>query len=147
MAKEKSLVPERDEWDIATDSLMTAVMTVGVLAMIIPILPIVQSMQKFITSQEYHGVEEPRILSANSTLQWIDVTVNHPGIPWVGAFIINDGPNIVEVGINHPSNMFTMNPRETITVNRSGAMDERIYNVYYKCSPGASASLRVTGTY
>ena len=98
-------------------------------------------------AQAYHGVEDTRTLNATSTLQWINLIHDYPFRTWISAYFINDGPNPVVIGLNYPDKGFTMNPRETITVNRTGALDEKIFTVYYKCSPGQTASIRVTGTY
>lgn len=133
---------------ITTDDFDFDIMPVVIVfAIVAALAPMLQQMQAQLKAQAYHGVEDTRTLHATNILQWINLIHGFPYTSWISAYFINDGPNAVEIGINYPDKGFTMNPHETITVNRTGALDERISVVYYKCGPGLTASVRVTGTY
>ncbi len=128
-------------------------MIMGVMMMVIVmsqlLAPVFQGMQvqtEAVQAQAYIGNEDPRNVHVTNILSWINLVYDYPFTPWISAYIINDGPGVVEIGINHPDDRFTMNPRETITVTRSGA-EERIKAMYFICRPGLATDLRVTGVY
>lgn len=103
-------------------------------------------MTRFTQSLSYHGVADPHILRATSTMQWLDVRDNAYNAPWISAFFINDGPGPVEIGINYPDDRLIVNPLETRTIRRGGA-EERISIIFYICEPGRTAAVRVEGEY
>lgn len=129
--------------DIDIMPIMTALLMV---IMIATITPITQTLQAQVQAQAYSGQEDPRTVRATNILSWINLVYDYPFQPWVSAYFINDGPSAVEIGINYPDDRFTMKPRETITVTRSGA-EERIKIIYFICHPGLHADMRVTGVY
>lgn len=148
----KDLV-NRDKFDLDfNDSDMMMVMMMAVVAIMMTqfLSPLNQNMQaqtKILESQSYHGTEDPRILHVTNVLSWLNLVYDYPFTPWISAYIINDGPSSVELGINYPDDRFTMNPGETITVNRTGALDEKINIIFCICRPGLQSSLRITGTF
>ena len=130
------------ELDDAINTIMQIMMMAVLVVYMIPMLPVTQAAQQFFQSQQYEGQSDVRTLHATQTSQHI-VIAN----PWIGAYFINDGPNSVQIKINNEeSDSFLMNPGETITLSRSGA-ENRIYAVYYQCSPGETATIRVFGVY
>lgn len=134
-----------------TDEDIRMIMTVMMIAVVMSQLlaPMVQGMQvqtQAIQAQAYSGQEDPRTIHATNVLSWINLLYDYPFTPWISAYLINDGPGTVEIGINYPDDRFTMNPGETITVTRSGA-EERIKAIYFICRPGLHADLRITGVY
>lgn len=147
MTKEVVKREQSSDTDFLDFDLTTVIMPVIMIALLLSMAQQMQTQTQILQAQAYHGVEDTRILNATGSLQWINLIHNYPFRPWISAYFINDGPSPVEIGINYPDKTFTMNPYETITVNRSGALDERILIIYYRCSLGARASVRVTGTY
>jgi len=70
-----------------------------------------------------------------------------PHKPWLTAYFINDGPDSVKIGINHPElERQEIKLNETLTINQEHAK-ERIRRLFYKCDAGESASVRVVGQY
>jgi hypothetical protein len=94
----------------------------------------------------YEGKPYSKTHNATETLSWIDFIHNHPYTPLMSIFLINDGPDAVEVAINYPNDRFTMQPGETRTIERSGAQ-ERIAIIFFKCAEGETATVRVEGEY
>ena len=95
---------------------------------------------------QYRGITDPRELHIDDRFTWIDLIHDPPYRPWVHAFIVNDGPGPVEIGINHPSDREVVGEGETRTVDRSGA-DELIMSIFFICPPGETALVKVTGEY
>jgi len=130
----------------------TMMMMVVVMAMVLPSLlqgPVsIQSQPQSLSARalSYEGQEDPRILYATNILKWVNLIYDYPFRPWVSAFIINDGPSSVEIGINYPDDRFLMYPGETRTVTRTGA-EERINILFYICTPGLTSTVRATGVY
>jgi len=130
------------------DAIGIMVATVFGVAGIMTLAPTLQrvfSALPAIRTQAYRGVTDPREVEATETLKWIDLVSNPPYTPWISAFLINDGPDAVAVGINYPDNRFMMNLGDTITVNRSWA-SERIAVIFFIC-PEGRAKLRIIGEY
>lgn len=130
--------------------MMTMIMMVMMMSMIVPIMDqqTQSSLQaQSLAAQSFEGQEDPRFPVATSRLQWINLVYDYPFKPWVSAFIINDGPSPVEIGINYPDDRFLMYPGETRTVTRTGAAQERISILFYICGIGLTANLRITGVY
>ncbi len=128
-------------------------MIMGVMMMVIvmsqllqPLFQGAQAQTQALQAQAFVGNEDPRTVPVTNILSWINLIYDYPYQPWISAYFINDGPGTVEIGINYPDDRFTMNPRETITVTRSGA-EERIKAIYFIARPGLGASVRVTGVY
>lgn len=94
----------------------------------------------------YAGRTDHRELQALPVLKWIDLIADPPYTAWVHCFIINDGPGVAEIAINHPNDRFAMGPGETRTIDRTGA-EEQILSLFYIARPGQTANLRVTGEY
>jgi len=148
MAKELTKGSEVELFD-DSDMQMIMMMVMMVVMMSMFMGPLTQQMQaqtQALQAQSYGGNEDPRTVPVTNRLSWINLIYDYPFTPWVSAYFINDGPSAVEIGINYPDDRFVMNPRETITVTRTGA-EERIKIVYFICSPGLAASVRVTGVY
>lgn len=140
----KEIVKSKFDKDLddTIDSVMQVVMMAIVMLVMIPRLPVVQAAQQYFQSQQYEGQPDPRTLHATQTPQHI-VIAN----PWIGAYFVNDGPDSVQIKINNEeSELYLMNPNETITLSRVGAIN-RIYAVYYRCSPGETATVRVFSVY
>lgn len=140
-----------DEFDMFGGDLMTTVMMMVMMMAVMsqflgPITQTAQAQTQALQAQAYIGNEDPRYVRATNHLSWLNFIYAYPFQPWVSAFIINDGPSPVEIGINFPDDRFTINPGETRTVSRAGAED-RINIMYFKCVPGLVANLRVTGVY
>lgn len=136
----------KSEFDKDLDDTINSVMQVMMMAMfvivMIPMLPVAQSAQRYFQSQQFEGQSDPRTLHATQAPQHI-VIAN----PWIGAYLVNDGPDSVQIKINdEESESYLMNLNETITLSRAGA-ENRIYAVYYQCSPGETATLRVFGVF
>ena len=144
----KDLSKQGQELELFDDSDMTMIMmmVMMVVMMMAFIGPLTRTVQAGAAAQAYTGNEDPRDIHVTNLLSWINLMYDDPHQPWISAYIINDGPSAVEIGINYPDDRFTMNPGETITVTRSGA-DERIRMIYFICRPGLVADLRVTGVY
>ena len=131
-------------------NMMMMLMMVMVVSVVIGILPSltqqVEAQAYQLQALAYQGRTDPRTVKANSNLKWLDVSHDFPYIPWLNAYFINDGPDPVWVAINYPDDRFLINPKETTTVERSGAQ-ERIAVIFYVCERGEKASLRITGEY
>ena len=132
--------------DIDFMPMMMIMMMVVMVQLITPLTEQSKAQTQALVAQSFGGNEDPRDIHATNLLSWINLVYDYPFQPWVSAYIINDGPSAVEIGINFPDDRFLMNPRETITITRSGA-EERIKIMYFVCSPGLTADLRVTGVY
>jgi len=141
-------VAKRDEFDFGFElsDMMMIIMMVVMVSVLTQITPLAQAQTQALQAQAYGGNEDPRDIHATNLLSWINLVYAYPFQPWISAYIINDGPSAVEIGINYPDDRFTMNPKETITVTRTGAQ-ERIKIIYFICRPGLVADLRVTGVY
>lgn len=126
------------DFDDTIDTVMPMMMMMMVMLVMIPMLPVVQSAQQYFQSQQFEGQSDPRTLHATQKPQHI-VIAN----PWIGAYFVNDGPDSVQIKINdEESESYLMNFNETITLSRAGA-ENRIYAVYYRCSPGETAAVRI----
>jgi len=140
---------EKEEQDPVADAMMKAMFIVVMIAALAPVL---QRMFAGAAAAgvagvlEYRGIVDYREIRANSNISWIDLIHDPPYRPWVHAFIINDGPGTVDIGINHPNERFVMGRGETRTIDRTGA-DELIYSMFFICPIGETAALRITGEY
>ena len=120
---------------------MTRVMMAMMMVMVsMSLLPILQQSQAQAASQAYSGQEDPRRIHATNILSWINLVYDYPFVPWISAYIINDGPSSVEIGINFPDDKFTLKPEETRVINHT----EQILVIFFKCFPGLKATVRVT---
>lgn len=128
--------------------IMTVMMMVIVMSQLLA--PMAQGMQvqtQMLQAQAYSGQEDPRTIHVTNVLSWINLVYDYPYTPWISAYFINDGPGTVEIGINYPDNRFIMKPGETNTVNRTGALDERISSIFFIARPGLSSTVRVIGAF
>lgn len=130
--KGKSLIRSDDEWDVAVDAVLTGLLTAVMLLAFFPLLPVVQSAQRYFTNQSYQGDVETKILHATGTLQYWDLVNSSPYVPLISAFFINRGANRVFIGINAAMDWLEIWPGETRTVSHVGA-DTRIERIYYRC--------------
>ena len=136
---EKALTTYDDD---IMDAIPKVLMVMMGLVLLVAVLPITQSVQ----AQAYQGRTVTKTVKANGNLGYLDVRFDYPYTLWISAYFINDGPDPVEIAINYPDDRFTINPKETVTVNRSGAQ-ERIAVIFYVCERGKTASVRITGEY
>lgn len=146
MPEKEYRIVEKDDWDISFEPMMMMVFGVLILATIIPILPVVQSVQQHYAAQAYTGLTDDRVLNATPTIQWINLISDPPYHPWISAYFFNDGPQSVFIGINNPDELTQLASGESKTVDMTGA-DRRIEFVFYKSNPGEKASVRVIGKY
>jgi len=145
MAKDNKVDLSLNDEDVRM--IMTVMMMVIVMSQLLqPLFQGAQAQTQALQAQAYSGQEDPRTIPVTNILSWINLVYDYPFQPWISAYFINDGPGTVEIGINYPDDRFVMNPRETITVTRSGA-EERIKAIYFIARPGLGASVRVTGVY
>lgn len=86
-------------------------------------------------------MEDPRTLQATSELKWANLVYDPPYTPWHAAHFLNDGPSGVEISINYPDHEFIIKP------NKSKDIEQVINIIYYKCSPGLEATIKVRGVY
>ena len=141
---EKALV--KSEFDRDMDETVNMVMQVMMMAMmlffLIPMLPVAQAAQRYYDSQQFIGESESKILHATQYPQHI--VIDHP---WVGAYIVNNGPDIAYLKINSDaSTQYPLGVYETLTFDRLGAQN-RIYAIYYQCDGGKTAEIEVIGQY
>lgn len=145
--KEKSSSnPDFIDFDFTT-VIIPLVIALGMIAVLTPLAQQMQSQTQMLQAQAYHGTEDPRTVHVTNNLSWINLIYNYPFRSWISAYFINDGPSSVEVGINYPDDRFLIKPNETITVNRTGALDEKINVIFFICHPGLKATVRVIGTF
>ncbi len=147
---------DKKETDEVMEIMTKSMMIVMVLAAVAPMLPsLLQGLTGILPAAqaaggvgalEYRGIVDYREIKVTPTVGWLDLIQDPPYRPWIHAFIINDGPAAVEIGINHPNDRFVMGMGETRTIDRSGA-DELIYSVFFVCPRGKVADLRITGEY
>lgn len=143
--KQKEEAFSKDIMDTMTTSMM---MVIGMIVFLPMILKSFGSRLGIRQAQTltYTGRTDHRELQAISVLKWIDLIADPPYTAWVHCFIINDGPGVVEIAVNHPNDKFVMGPGETRTIDRTGA-EEQILSLFYIAEPGQIANLRVTGEY
>ena len=150
MAKEVAKIDTDFGMDDSMMDMMMPMMMMIMMMVLVQSLPALtqgaEAQTQALEAQAYGGEEDPRTIHATGLLSWINLIYDYPFKPWVSVFIINDGPSAVEIGINYPDDRFTMQPRETRTITRTGA-EERIKIMYFKCFPGVDSTLRVTGVY
>jgi len=103
--------------------------------------------RKKLEKEEFEGKLDPRTLDATDSLKWLDFIEGLPHKPWLTAYFINDGPDSVKIGINHPElERQEVKAHETLTINQEHAK-ERIRRLFHKCDAGETASIRVVGQY
>ena len=128
--------------DSIMDAMPKVLMVMFGLMFLMAILPITQGVQ----AQAYMGKTATKTVKANGNLRYLDVRHDYPYTLWISAYFINDGPDPVEIAINYPDDKFTIKPKETVTVSRSGAQ-ERIAVIFYVCEKGKTAEVEITGEY
>ena len=134
--------------DMESTPLLVATGAMGIMTCMfgLSLLSVTQPVIETLSLQSYQGKADPREVTVTDELTWLDLIHEHPYTPWISAYIINDGPNSVEVAINYPNDRFVLNAYETTTVSRVGAR-ERIAIVFLKCAEGETADVRITGEY
>lgn len=103
-------------------------------------------MEKSHKKEEFRGKVDSRELVATDELKVIDLVREWPYCPWINAFVVNDGPDTIKIGVNHAYDWLEINANETRNIDHAHA-DERIERIYYKCDPGETASARVEAHY
>lgn len=101
---------------------------------------------RYVQTQSYVGVSDPRDVDATDVLSFIDLVGGHPYVPWVSTNFVNDGPDSVWIAINYPTALYELKNGESASVYRIGAQ-ERIAVIFFVCSNGEEASVRVIGEY
>lgn len=141
-------VAKRGEMDIGIDlsDLMMIMMMIMMVSLLTTVVPAATQTTQALQTLQYRGITDPREVRVDDRFIWIDLIHDPPYRPWVHAFIINDGPDPVQIGINHPSDLEVLGVDETRTVDRTGA-DELIMSIFFVCSHGQKALVRVTGEY
>lgn len=129
--------------DIGTDELL---IICGIGLLIAVMSGLAAPMTTWAQAQTYSGRICSRTHTATETLSWQDFIHEWPTSPLVSVFIINEGPHAVEMAINDPNSRLVMGANETRTIVRLGAV-ERIAIIFFKCSPGEWAHLRIEGEY
>jgi hypothetical protein len=120
-------------------------MLFGTLALVM--LPAIANATSSIQAQSYTGRVTSKTLTATGELRWLDIIHDEePYIPWVCAYFVNMGPGTVDIAINYPADRFTLRKNETITIYRYLAR-EKIAIIFYICTSGDMATVRVTGEY
>lgn len=140
---EKALTTYDDDM---MDAMPKVLMVMMGLMLLMAVLPVTQSLTQSAQAQAYLGRTVTKTKEADGNLRYFDVRFDYPYTLWISAYFINDGPDPVEIAINYPDERFTINPKETVTVNRSGAQ-ERIAVIFYICEKGKAATIRITGEY
>ena len=151
MAKE---LVKQDELDLGID--LSDMMMMVMLIVMMTLIPAISSMTAATeaTAQaagvqaqqiQSQGRNDPRKIHATTKLQWIDLIHEPPKTPWVHAYIVNDGPYAVEIGINYPNDRFIIQPGGQVTLDHSNK-PEGIGIIYYIC-PMYEAYVRIIGEY
>ena len=139
---------KQDDFDMGIDfsDMMMMIMMIMMIGIMSSVTQTAQTQTQALQAQSFVGNEDPRTVRVSNRISWINLIYDYPYQPWISAYIINDGPNPVEIGINFPDDMFTLNPGETITITRFGA-EERIKILYFLCGIGRRSIVRITGAY
>ena len=143
----KDLV-KQDDMDLGIDmsDMMMIMMMVMMVSLLTAVIPATTQTTQALQALQYRGITDPREVRVDDRFMWIDLIHDPPYKPWVHAFIINDGPDPVQIGLNHPSDLEVLGVDETRTVDRTGA-DEKIMSIFFKCLHGQKALVRITGEY
>lgn len=102
--------------------------------------------RKSLKKAEFGGKYDTRMLSVTDEVQVIDLINDEPLAPWIGAFILNNGPHTALIGINHAHEWLEIGAKGDRTIDHAHA-DERIKQLYYKCAAGETASVRIEAHY
>lgn len=102
--------------------------------------------RKLLEKASFQGKLDVREFIATDVTQTFSPLDEWPNVPWISAFLINDGPNTGYIRINRASGWIILNNGETRTVDHSHA-DEKIGAIYYRCNEGETAQLRVEAYY
>lgn len=129
-----------------SDMNMVMMMTAMVIMMSLVMNRFIAPVTQQLAAQSYIGINDPRWVYATHNLTYLDLINEKPYQSWMIAFIINQGPDPVDVAINYPAESFTIEVGGTRTINRSGAQ-ERICVMFFKCEPGRRATVSITGEY
>lgn len=107
---------------------------------------IMDSLRDLIAREKFQGRVDVITLAATSTAACLDVLDRWHKSPLATAYLTNDGPNSVLIGINNPFPWMTIKSSETRTIDHTKAR-EKIERIFYKCASGETASVRVEGEY
>ncbi|MDD5082740.1 MAG: hypothetical protein PHU08_05140 [Dehalococcoidales bacterium] len=136
-----------------TDTMMDAMFyAVAFAAAVVGLAPVFQRIlaatpaAQYFQAQTYEGRPYAKVHNASETLSWRDLIHEWPYTPLMNVFLINDGPDAVEVAINYPNERYIIQPNETRTITRTGA-EERIAVIFFICGRGETATVRVEGEY
>lgn len=145
MNSDRREVAEYDDLDIGIE-VEDLVMMFSFVILASAMASFVAPMSEVAALQVYEGKPYSKVHNATETLSWLDLIHDYPYSPLMSVFLINDGPDAVEVAVNYPNDRFTVQPNETRTIVRSGA-HERIAVIFFKCAEGETATARVEGEY
>ncbi len=143
-----SNITKQDDMDLGIDmsDMMMIMMMVMMMSLLSGIRSTAASSNVLAQAITYEGIADPRTIHADQRLMWLDLIREPPYRPWVHAYIINDGPAAVQIGINHPTDGSVLDTGETWTVDRSGAV-RKIETLFFICPIGGRATIRITGEY
>lgn len=102
--------------------------------------------RKSLEREQFEGKVDVITLSATDEQDCFNLLDSWHYSPLITAFIINDGPNSVNIAINDPYPWLKIKINESRTLDHTRA-DQRIERIFYKCSSGETASVRVEGEY
>ena len=147
-------IAKQDDFDMGID--FSDLMMIIMMVIMMSILPTITAATAAttaatqaigVTAQQIQsqGRNDPRKVHATTKLQWIDLIHELPKTPWVHAYIVNDGPYAVEIGINYPNDRFFIYPGGQVTLDHSNK-PEGIGIIYYIC-PMYDAYVRIIGEY
>lgn len=150
---DKALVKSGD-FDLFDDDGMMSMMMMMIMMIIMTALigsatqASVGTANASISPYDYEAAGEVtyRATQATQVLKFMDLIHDPPYEEWNTAYIINDGPYPVEIGINHPHDRFVMLPREGVIVDLTHAKN-KIAIIFIVCLPSQNAIVRVTGGY
>ncbi|GAJ23779.1 unnamed protein product, partial [marine sediment metagenome] len=98
-----------------------------------------------VEKERFEGITDSRTLEATDQLRVLNLIYDDPYVPWINAFIINDGPDTAYIAINNinkPNCWHEIRANETRVFDQSSA-EERIAQFYYRCDEGETATVRV----
>ncbi len=147
LSRAQPIAKQREE-DFMSDQDMQWIMTIAMgVVFFYMIMTTLQPVSAYAQSMMFEGKTDPRTVNVPSDkLVWVDFVNGTPWTPWSWALIQNIGPNDVEVGLNNPTNRFTVAPNAPYTVDRRGSM-ERIQIIFFYCKAGETAQVKLIGEY
>lgn len=102
-----------------------------------------KSIDGYIERRTIEGKPDKRDLAATDQVQVVDLIEHWPYRPWVHVFILNYGPDLVQIAYNEPEIWFDLAEKEDRTYNFEGSK-RRFERLYYRCPTlGDTASVQV----